>query len=434
MRLGQYCTGQPDKAGSESNPQMRDDILMNRVAVFFLILLASCYVQPPRSSAQQDDRLAVLEKSFANPPDDCRIMMRWWWFGPAVTKPELQRELEQMKGEGIGGVEIATLYPLALDDPETGLHNQRFLSDEHVDAIRFAAATANELGLRVDITLGSGWPFGGPHIPVTQGAGELRVETIQVSPGTDSVATPDIATGEQLIAVFLAPVRDGHVSLRDAKQLPLIVKGRLQVSPPLEFESDAIFFISSRTGMTVKRPAVGAEGFVLDHYDRNAIETHLHAVGDRFREAFGEHPPYAIFSDSLEDYGSNWTGDLVEQFRIRRGYDLTPNLPALIGDAGPLTASVRHDWGKTLTELANERFLAPLHAWAQQHHTLFRSQTYGFPPVTLSSNRHADLPEGEGKAALLMWRQFSDLRWAASAGHLFGRPVISSETWVTSSM
>jgi hypothetical protein len=30
---------------------------------------------------------------------------------------------------------------------------------------------------------------------------------------------------------------------------------------------DAIFFISSRTGMTVKRPAVGAEGFVLDHYE-----------------------------------------------------------------------------------------------------------------------------------------------------------------------
>ena len=28
-----------------------------------------------------------------------------------------------------------------------------------------------------------------------------------------------------------------------------------------------------------------------------------------------------------------------------------------------------------------------------------------------------------------MWREFSDTRWAASAGHLFGRPVISSETW-----
>ena len=403
--------------------------ILKRKVIVLILLLVRCSLLPPRSTAQQGESLALLEKSFANPPDDCRIMMRWWWFGPAVTKPELQRELEQMKAQGIGGVEIATLYPLTLDDPKTGFHNQKFLSDEHLDAIRFAANTARKLGLRVDITLGSGWPFGGPHIPVTQAAGELRVEMTPVPLGTDSIAVPDIATGEQLLAVFLAPVREGQVTLQDAKQVSSIVNGRLRISPPLDVANDAIFFISSRTGMTVKRPAVGAEGLVLDHYDRNAIETHLHAVGDRFMEAFGDHPAYAVFSDSLEDYGSNWTGDLIEQFRARRGYDLTPYLPALIGAAGPLTTSVRHDWGKTLTELANERFLAPMHAWAQQHHTLFRSQTYGFPPVTLSSNRYADLPEGEGKASLLMWREFSDVRWAASAGHLFNRPVISSETW-----
>jgi hypothetical protein len=412
---------------------MTTQLISRNCKVVILILLCAWFVQLPRCAAQQDEDLALLEKSFANPPDDCRIMMRWWWFGPAVTKPELQRELEQMKAAGIGGVEIATLYPLALDDPhpdekKTGFHNQQFLSDEHIDAIRFAAATARKLGLRVDITLGSGWPFGGPHIPITQAAGELRVETIPVPPGTDSIAVPDISTGEQLIAVFLAPVREGQASLRDAKQVSSITNGRLRISPS-EIANSAIFFISSRTGMTVKRPAFGAEGFVLDHYDRSAIETHLHAVGDRMLEAFGDQPPYAIFSDSLEDYGSNWTGDLMEQFRTRRGYDLTPYLPALVGDIGPLTAAVRHDWGRTLTELANERYLAPLHACAQQHHTLLRSQTYGFPPVTLSSNRYADLPEGEGKASLLMWREFSDTRWAASAGHLFGRPVISSETW-----
>ncbi len=401
---------------------------LKRKAVIFVFLFA-CIAQLPRSAAQQDENLASLEKSFKNPPDDCRIMMRWWWFGPAVTKPEVQRELEQMKAEGIGGVEIATLYPLALDDPKTGFHNQPFLSDEHLDAIRFAATEARRLGLRVDITLGSGWPFGGPHIPVTQAAGELRVETIPVPPGADSIPVPDIDSGEQMIAAFLAPVRDGQPSLRDAKQVSTIVNGRLEISATLEGANDAMFFISSRTGMTVKRPAVGAEGFVLDHYDQHAIETHLHVVGDRLMEAFGSQPPYAVFSDSLEDYGSNWTADLMEQFRARRGYDLTPYLPALVGDVGPLTASVRHDWGKTLTELANERFLVPLHSWAQQHHTLFRSQTYGFPPVTLSSNRYTDLPEGEGKASLLMWREFSDVRWAASAGHLFGRPVISSETW-----
>lgn len=395
--------------------------------ISFFALSLACFSFLP-AWAQQPRALTELERSFANPPDDCRIMMRWWWFGPAVRKPELQHELEQMKAEGIGGVEIATLYPLALDDPQTGFHNQQFLSDEHLDAIHFAATTARKLGLRVDITLTSGWPFGGPHIPVTQAAGALRVESISVPPGTDSIALPYIDAGEQLIAAFLAPVVAGQSSLPDAKQVSKIANGRLQISAP-NAASHAIFFISSRTGMTVNRPAAGAEGFVLDHYDQNAIETHLHAVGDRLLKAFGDDPPYAIFSDSLENEGSNWTGDLMQQFRARRGYDLTPYLPALIGDIGPKTASVRHDWGKTLTELANERFLISLREWAHQHHTLFRSQTYGFPPVTLSSNRYADLPEGEGKASLMMWREFSDLRWAASAGHLFGRNVISSETW-----
>jgi hypothetical protein len=406
---------------------MQKAILKGKVVL--VIVMFAWFTQVRTAMAQHNEKLAALEKAFANPPGDCRIMMRWWWFGPAVSKPELQRDLEQMKAEGIGGVEIATLYPLALDDPKTGFRNQQFLSEEHLDAIRFAVATARKLGLRVDITLGSGWPFGGPHIHVTEAAGELRVETISVPPGTDSIAVPDIDTGEQLIAAFLVPLRNGQVSLRDAKQVSTVTNERMQISPLLEVPNAAMFFISSRTGMTVKRPAIGAEGFVLDHYDRNAIENHLHVVGDRLMQAFGDQPPYAVFSDSLEDYGSNWTGDFMEQFRARRGYDLTPYLPALIGDIGPLTASVRHDWGKTLTELANERFLEPLHDWAQQHHTLFRSQTYGFPPVTLSSNRYADLPEGEGKASLLMWREFSDLRWAASAGHLFDRPVISSESW-----
>ena len=70
-----------------------------------------------------------------------------------------------------------------------------------------------------------------------------------------------------------------------------------------------------------------------------------------------------------------------------------------------------------------------MHAWARQHGTLLRAQAYGYPPVTLSSNRYADLPEGEGKATINMWREFSDTRWASSAGHLFGSNVISSETW-----
>ena len=38
-----------------------------------------------------------------------------------------------------------------------------------------------------------------------------------------------------------------------------------------------VVFIGSRTGMMVKRPAVGAEGFVLDHYGRGPVDRYLDA-------------------------------------------------------------------------------------------------------------------------------------------------------------
>ncbi|HXS76962.1 MAG TPA: glycosyl hydrolase [Terracidiphilus sp.] len=396
-------------------------------------LLLSCLVAVAAFGQQRTTNPDVstkgLHEAFAHPPDDSRIMVRWWWFGPSATREELTRELEQMKSSGIGGVEIATLYPLALDDPKTGFHNYSFVSDEHIENLRFAAEEARRLGLRVDVTLGSGWPFGGAHIPVTEAAGELRVESVPVAGGESSIAVPSLESGEKLIVAFVSQATAAQGDLRDAKAVPIGSGPRLELPERLASARVATFFISSRTGMMVKRPAQGAGGFVLDHYDAAAIRNHLQAVGDRMLSAFGDHPPYAVFSDSLEDYGSDWTPDLLKEFQRRRGYDLKPLLPALVADIGPSTAAIRHDWGQTLTELANENFLNPLEAWAGQHHTLFRSQTYGYPPVTLSSNRLVDLPEGEGKATLNMWRAFSDTRWAASAGHLFGKNVISSETW-----
>ncbi|HEY2470056.1 MAG TPA: glycosyl hydrolase [Terracidiphilus sp.] len=402
---------------------------MLRSARVFLLCCLPVVGLAQQAATAPSAEVARLHEVFAHPPDDCKIMMRWWWFGPSATKPELKRELEQMKAAGIGGVEIATLYPLALDEPQSGFHNYAFASDEHIDNLRFAAEQARRLGMRVDITLGSGWPFGGRAIPVTQAAGKLRVERVNVAPGSASAPVPAMEAGEKLLAAFMVPGADRPLDYRQVHQLPMPVGPRVEIPGASDSERTVVFFVSSRTGMMVKRAAVGATGFVLDHYDSVAIRNHLENIGDRLLSAFGDHPPYAVFSDSLEDYGSDWTPALLQEFERRRGYDLTPMLPALVGDIGPETAAVRHDWGRTLTELADENYLEPIHVWAHKHSTLFRSQTYGFPPVTLSSNRFEDLPEGEGKATLRMWRAFSDTRWAASAGHLFGHPVISSETW-----
>jgi hypothetical protein len=376
------------------------------------------------STTDQSDSASALRQSFVAPPDDSRIMVRWWWFGPSVTKDELERELRAMKAGGIGGVEAQPVYPLALDDPATGFHNFPYLSDEFLGDLHFASDKARELGMRFDLTLGSGWPFGGPSIPITEAAGSLRVVAAPITTET-SVAVPDIGAGEKFLAAFLVNARDGKIAPQGGVMLSDIHDGRLWLPGNIDGPHDVLFFIASRTGMQVKRPAVGAEGFVLDHYDHSAIDTYLHTVGDKLLGALGSNPPYAVFSDSLEVYESDWTGDFLEQFQKRRGYDLTPYLPALVGDIGPDTAAIRHDWGKTLTELADGNYLTPFREWADAHGTKFRSQSYGTPPTTLSSNALVDLAEGEG----YNWNGFSAVRWASSANHLYGRTVTSSETW-----
>jgi hypothetical protein len=39
-------------------------------------------------------------------------MVRWWWFGPSVARDELSRELTAIAAAGLGGVEVAYVYPL----------------------------------------------------------------------------------------------------------------------------------------------------------------------------------------------------------------------------------------------------------------------------------------------------------------------------------
>jgi hypothetical protein len=385
-------------------------------------ILVACLISP---GAASDPDLAGQRRLFANPPADSRIMMRWWWFGPAVTRTELEREMKLMKQGGIGGIEVQPVYPVALDDDATGMRNLPFLSDEFLDALRFTSDKARELGLRMDLTLGSGWPYGGAQVPVRDAAGDLRIVRLPIQDGARRLALPDIGAGEKLLAVFLGRIRNKSIVGEEIRELTEIKDSTVTLPDGLQGAHEAFIFISSRSGMMVKRPAVGAEGFVLNHYDRAAVEGYLKNLGDRLMQALQPHPPHAVFCDSLEAYGSDWTDSFLEEFRKRRGYDLKPHLPALAFDLGPRTSAIRYDWGRTLTELFTDNFMIPVHAWSRKNGTLFRVQGYGIPPATIASNVHADISEGEGS----QWKTVSASRWASSANHLFGRAVTSSETW-----
>src|SRR6266446_5433927 len=213
---------------------------MKRVLLLFLSLAAT---------AAPDESIADLHRAFQHPPDDARIMMRWWWFGPAVTKPELEREMRAMRDGGIGGFEVQPVYPLALDDPEHGFRNLPYLSDDYLDALAFAAKKAKELGLRMDVTLGSGWPFGGPHTPITEAAGRLRCDRVPIPAGACSAPLPDITAGEKLLAVFLAQGNRKEFSPKGIRRLTDIERGRLRLPSGLAGPHVVLFFIASRTGM-----------------------------------------------------------------------------------------------------------------------------------------------------------------------------------------
>ncbi len=361
--------------------------------------------------------VADLRKPFRTPLDEAKIMMRWWWFGPAVTHERLEEQMRTMKAGGIGGFEVQPVYPLALDDPAKGIKNLPYLGPEFLDAVRFTSETARKLGLRMDMTMGSGWPYGGPHITPELASARMIVERGTVTPEVKSMVLPEVKDVRELIGAY---VRTGG-----SWTMMRCENGQAILPDAARPGAEVLFFFAGLTRQQVKRPAVGAAGFVLDHVNRAAVEKHIAVVGEPLLKAAGPGGIHAFFCDSLEVYGANWTHDLPQEFRKRRGYDLLPLLPLLLAGDDARSADVRHDFSRTLSELATERFIVPLQQWCRRNGVLFRMQDYGTPPVTLSSQAMVDLAEGEGA----VWNGFSNSRWASSASHVYGKTVTSAETW-----
>ncbi|WP_344017365.1 glycosyl hydrolase [Microlunatus capsulatus] len=355
-----------------------------------------------------------MRAGFARPPREAAPMVRWWWFGPDVSRDELDRELTAMARAGFGGAEVSYVYPLGpVADP---LLSPGFLAD-----LRHAADRAAALGLRFDLTLGSGWSFGGPHVTPALAARRLRWDRREIGPGPLAVPVVAAWPGDELVAAYLGA---GSLQEEPDTWTPLsVVDGVLRV-PDGTGTRVVLLATTQHTGQNVKRAAVGAEGPVLDHYSAAATAAHLRAVGDPLLDAVPASLLGSVFCDSLEVYGADWTPGLPEEFARRCGYPLLPVLHALAAD-GPESARVRADYHRTLVHLYEENFVQVVQRWAAARGVPFRLQGYGTPPATVSSYRFADLPEGEGWG----WTSLTQTRWASSAGHLYGRPVISSEVW-----
>lgn len=263
-----------------------------------------------------------------------------------------------------------------------------YLSPAWMDMLRYVESEGKRLGVDVEMATGTGWPFGGPLVSESDAACKM-------------VVTGDVVS-------------------------------------------------AGRTGQKVKRAAPGGEGYVIDHFDKNAVSRYL----ERFDTAFanqGVDVPRCFFNDSYEVYGADWTPSLFEEFRRRRGYDLEPLVSSLTKPFEERTDKDKRivsDYRETLSDMLYENFTSQWTDWAHKHGTKTRNQAHGSPANLIDLYAAVDIPECEGfglsdfgilglrKDTAYTRKNFSDismLKYASSGAHLSGARLTSSETftWLT---
>ena len=327
-------------------------------------------------------------QTWPTPSPEAKAGTRWWWLGSAVDKTNLQWNLSEYARAGIGAVEITPLYGVQGNDK----NNIDFLSPRWMQALKDVQDISKPLGIEVDMNCGTGWPFGGPQVSLEQAA-------------CKAIFKDSIVNGKNIYRVEIG-----------------------------------------RTKQKVKRAAPGGEGWVVDHFDREAVRNYL----ERFDKAFAESGvsyPHTFFNDSYEVYRANWTPSLFDEFLKRRGYDLQQHLPELLGDIDDGN-QVLADYRETLSDLLYENFTLQWVEWAHRHGVKVRNQAHGSPANLLDLYGAVDIPEIEGFGLSefgikglrtdpgMTRKNFSDvsmLKYAPSAAHVMGKPLTSSETftWLT---
>lgn len=303
----------------------------------------------------------------------------WWWMGSAVDKENITWNMETMRKAGMGGATIVPIYGVKGYEK----NYLRHLSPEFVEMVSYASKEAKRLGMWVDMTTGTGWPFGGPMI-------------------TDAYC--------DAIVVY----QNGKVSQKFS-------------------------------GRNVKRAAPGNEGQAVNPYSAKAMRYYLKHFDGPFGKD-GVVMPRAMYHDSFEFKG-NWCKEFPEEFKKRRGYDLLKHLPELFGKGDPDTvARIKADYRETLSDLHLE-YLKVWVNWSESMDCMTRNQAHGSPSNLLDLYAASDIPEteifGASRFKIPGLRRAADNirkdrpqplinRMASSAAHVTGKPLVASETctWV----
>ena len=206
------------------------------------------------------------------------------------------------------------------------------------------------------------------------------------------------------------------------------------------------------TPMNDAKSSPDLPSLVVDFFNRERtdrmLDGHLGSAPDAVQKYFGT-TLRAMFTDSQEVASEwFWTEDFFDEFQTRRGYDIRPYLPVCFvpnrdnqftevffqGEKpcyefkDGIGEKIRYDWLRTLSDLWAERYCGGVSKWGQAHGGIkHRIQTYGIPLDLLQAYGAADIPETE---QLYAGGILDFLKLAGSAGILYNKPIVSSESMV----
>ncbi|MCI3935817.1 glycoside hydrolase [Chryseobacterium aahli] len=371
---------------------------------------------------------------------------RWWWMGNGVDEKGLDKQLTTLNKAGFGGVEIVPIYGAK------GFEKQyiNYLSPEWMKMLQFTTSKAKSLNMGVDMAVGTGWPIGGPQVDEQNAATKMIVQTYTISSGekfSDKILLKDEKQKN------LKTVKLDIVTAYNEKNEAVVLTDKINTNGTLNWKPSsgkwtiyAVFV--GKTLQKVKRAAPGGEGYTLDHFSPDATKDYLKT----FDKAFGN-SNYGIrsfFNDSYEVYNADWTSDFLNEFKKRRGYDLSPFIKYLVSNEENETAGrVKSDYRETLNELILNNFTKDFTNWAHSKNSKNTNQAHGSPGNLLDLYAAVDIPESETFGSSIFeipglkrdtadiqksdMPDFNMLKFASSAANVTGKKLTSNETftWLT---
>ena len=190
------------------------------------------------------------------------------------------------------------------------------------------------------------------------------------------------------------------------------------------------------------RPAVPAGlGYEVDKLSPKHLTDYLRGYTDPLAQSLG--PLYGkslryVLLDSWEAGMQNWTDEMIAEFSKRRGYDPVPYLPVLAGrvvESAEVSDRFLWDFRRTLADMfaANHYGVATefMHRQGLQTYSEAAGVSLEIPEDTLLNKKNVDIPMGE------FWMRdlhppamyYQDVRGAASAAHVYGKPIVATESF-----